>query len=115
MLVVDAPPRVVHAVGELRAKRRVRDATPGTKAPLQFRHHSAETLDYLAHGCRVARSRTGQQGRVLGREGVAALGWLVVEDPAGDHGAEPLPDVAFVQACAVGELRTGGRAMRCRL
>jgi hypothetical protein len=37
MLVVDAPPHVVHVIGELRAERRVRDAAAAVEAPLQLR------------------------------------------------------------------------------
>jgi hypothetical protein len=37
MLVVDAPPHVVHVIGELRAERRVRDAAAAVEAALQLR------------------------------------------------------------------------------
>ena len=70
----------------------------------------AEQRDELRDAGEVVRAgRTGQHRRAMPRQRIRLRRRVVVDDPAGDHAAQPLPHVAFVEPGGVGDLCTGGR------
>jgi hypothetical protein len=118
LLVVDAPPSVAgnraHRV-EVRPERGVRHAATFGEALLQLGQYPAESTQHQRHRGRVRRRVTNQERGMLGGQGVLRGARVVVEEPAGNHRAQPFPDIALLQARAVREPGAGGRPWRGRL
>lgn len=65
LLVVDAPPDVVHATSEHRAVCRIRDASAGLEACDEVRQVCPEVADHWAERTEVLSGIAGKQRRVL--------------------------------------------------
>jgi hypothetical protein len=67
----------------------------------------AEVSVDLRHPGEVRAAASGEAGGVLDGQRVAAGAGVVVDEPSGDQGAEPLADIPLLQAGAGGELLPG--------
>ena len=65
----------------------------------------AEQRDELRDAGEVVGSGgTGQHRGAVARQRIRLRRRVVVDDPSGDHAAQPLAHVAFVEACGIGDL-----------
>jgi len=114
LLIVDPPPGLTGLgtrCGEVRRERRWRQpATPG-EATFQV----AERAQHRGHRRDIGRAVPGQEAGVLRRQDVLSGSRVVADQPAGDHGAEPFPDVPLGKPGPAGQARAGGRPARGRL
>ena len=92
--VVGAAADGVHDVGELGPVRGVRNAATFAERTRDLVHVLAEMRLQQRHR-REVRGAVGQTRGPLGRERVRPRRRVVLEDPTGDHGREPLADVAL--------------------
>ena len=66
---------------------------------------AAEHGEPLHRGGEIGRHcRARQQAACSAGNSYVCVGWIVIHDPAGDHRAEPLADIAFVEPGLLGNL-----------
>jgi hypothetical protein len=106
-LVEGAAADGVHHVGELGPVRAVGDAAALPEGPRDRVDVLGQVRVEPAERSQVGRPGAGEAGGVLGRELVGPGGRVVLEDAAGHHGAQPLPDVALLEVGPAGQLGAG--------
>ena len=90
--------------------RCVRDAAAVAEAVDQGLLNLSQQRNELGlHRQVIGAGAPRQPCRVLSRQRVGVVGRVVVDHAAGQHGPQPLPDVAFVQSSRFRNLLTGRR------
>ena len=107
--------RVEHLSALLRHQRvearvlAVGESTASAEASDDLLFDLSQQRDELRDAGEVVRSgRPRQHRRAMARQRIGLRGRVIVDDPPGDDAAQPLANVAFVEACGIGDLGTGG-------
>ena len=86
----------------------IQQTTPYRKQPMIFCSTSPSSGMNCATRARLLNGGARERRGLIARQQIGLRGGVVVDDLPGDHAAQPLSHIAFVEAGGVGDLCAGG-------